>query len=121
MDTLFREIEMPLVFTLAQMEEEGIRTDAKALQNYSEQLGSRITELERKIYEQAGVSEYWIVSPREHAVEIYYLEEGKYKLVYSYILQEDKDEKDYNADTIITLREFPHIAMTLGEIFDKVD
>ena len=75
----------------------------------------------KEIYEQAGVSEYWIVSPREHAVEIYYLEEGKYKLVYSYILQEDKDEKDYNADTIITLREFPHIAMTLGEIFDKVD
>ena len=37
--------------------------------------------------------------------------------MYSYILQEDKDEKDYNADTIITLREFPHIAMTLGEIF----
>ena len=75
----------------------------------------------KEIYEQAGVSEYWIVSPREHAVEIYYLEEGKYKLVYSYILQEDKDEKDYNADTIITLREFPHIAMTLEEIFDKVD
>ena len=77
--------------------------------------------VKREIYEQAGVSEYWIVSPREHAVEIYYLEEGKYKLVYSYILQEDKDEKDYNADTIITLREFPHIAMTLEEIFDKVD
>lgn len=57
----------------------------------------------KEIYEQAGVSEYWIVSPREHAVEIYYLEEGKYKLVYSYILQEDKDEKDYNADTIITI------------------
>ena len=41
--------------------------------------------------------------------------------MYSYILQEDKDEKDYNADTIITLREFPHIAMALEEIFDKVD
>ena len=70
MDTLFREIEMPLVFTLAQMEEEGIRTDAKALQNYSEQLGSRITELERKIYEQAG-EEFNINSPKQLGVILF--------------------------------------------------
>ena len=75
----------------------------------------------KDIYEEAGVSEYWIVSPRERAVEIYYLQNGKYKLVYSYILQDEKDEKDYNADTLITLREVPHVTMTLEEIFDKVD
>ena len=75
----------------------------------------------KDIYEQSGVSEYWIVSPRERAIEIYYLQDGKYKLVYSYILQEDEGESDYNADTIIALREFPHITMTLEEIFDKVD
>lgn len=41
--------------------------------------------------------------------------------MYSYILQEEKEERDYNADTVIALREFPHITMTLEEIFDKVD
>ena len=75
----------------------------------------------KDIYEQSGISEYWIVSPRERAVEIYYLEDEKYNLVYSYILQEEKEERDYNADTVIALREFPHITMTLEEIFDKVD
>ena len=38
----------------------------------------------KEIYQKAGVEEYWIVSPRERAVEIYYLEDGSYKLNYSY-------------------------------------
>ncbi len=69
------------------------------------------------IYEAAGVEEYWIVSPRG-SVEIYYLEDGKYILEQSYILQEDKEDDDYNAESEISLRAFPHIRMTLGEIFE---
>ncbi|WP_461882491.1 Uma2 family endonuclease [Fusicatenibacter sp.] len=75
----------------------------------------------KKLYQDAGVAEYWIVSPRERAVEIYYLENGVYELRYSYILQDDKEEAHYNADTRITLKEFPHIRMTLAEIFENVD
>lgn len=70
-----------------------------------------------EIYEAAGVEEYWIVSPRG-SVEIYYLENGKYILEQSYILQEDKEDDDYNAESEISLRAFPHIRMTLGEIFE---
>lgn len=70
-----------------------------------------------EIYEAAGVEEYWIVSPRG-SVEIYYLEDGKYILEQSYILQEDKEDDDYNAESEISLRAFPHIRMTLGEIFE---
>lgn len=70
-----------------------------------------------EIYEAAGVEEYWIVSPRG-SVEIYYLEDGKYILEQSYILQEDKEDGDYNAESEISLRAFPHIRMTLGEIFE---
>ena len=70
-----------------------------------------------EIYEAAGVEEYWIVSPRG-SVEIYYLEDGKYILEQSYILQEDKEDEDYNAESEISLRAFPHIRMTLGEIFE---
>ena len=70
-----------------------------------------------EIYEAAGVEEYWIVSPRG-SVEIYYLEDGKYILEQSYILQEDKEDDDYNAEREISLRAFPNIRMTLGEIFE---
>lgn len=74
----------------------------------------------KDIYENAGVEEYWIVSPRG-SVEIYYLEEGKYILEQSYVLQDDKEDKDYNAETEICLRAFPHIKMTLGEIFEGLE
>lgn len=77
--------------------------------------------IEKKdIYEQAGVEEYWIVSP-VGTIEIYYLEDGKYVLEQNYMLQGDKEEEDYNAETEICLKAFPHIKMTLGDIFDGVD
>ena len=75
----------------------------------------------KDIYEQSGVNEYWIVLPKEKGVNIYYLEDGKYILKYSYILQDDKEEEHYNADVIIKLREFPDITMALAEIFENVD
>lgn len=74
----------------------------------------------KNIYEKAGVEEYWIVSP-QGALEIYYLEDGAYVLEQNYILQDDKEDEDYNAETEITFREFPHIKMTLAEIFAGVD
>lgn len=70
-------------------------------------------------YEKAGVEEYWIVS-QQGAVEIYYLESGKYILRYSYILENDREDEHYNAETVISLRGFPHITMTLGEIFESL-
>ena len=75
----------------------------------------------KEIYQKAGVTEYWIVSPRERAVEIYYLENGAYRLCYSYILQDDPEEAHYNAETLISLKEFPHISMTLADIFENVE
>ena len=39
----------------------------------------------------------------------------------SYMLEEDKEDEDYNAQTEISLRAFPHIKMTLAEIFEGVD
>lgn len=74
----------------------------------------------KDIYEKAGVEEYWIVSPEGH-LEIYYLKEGRYALEESYILQDDAEEEHYNADTKITLRAFPHISMTLQEIFEGIE
>lgn len=50
-----------------------------------------------------------------------YQKAGSYKLNYSYILQDDPEEAHYNADTVITLKEFPNISMALAEIFADID
>lgn len=64
MDKLFTEIEMPLVFTLYDMERNGIRAEGEALHIYSSQLGAKIAELEKEIYAQAG-EEFNINSPKQ--------------------------------------------------------
>ena len=53
--------------------------------------------------------------------EIYYLKNGKYVLEYSYILQKDEEAEDYNADTVIHLKNFPHITIKLSEIFEGTE
>ncbi len=75
----------------------------------------------KDIYERVGVGEYWIVTPQGKSAEIYYLDDGKYVLEQSYILQDDKEEEGYNAETEICLKAFPHIKMLLSEIFEGVD
>ena len=75
----------------------------------------------KDIYEKSGVEEYWIVTPQGKSVEIYYLENGKYTLQQSYILQDDKEDDHYNAEEEICLKAFPHIKMMLKDIFEGVD
>ena len=64
MEHLFTDIEMPLVFTLYDMEKNGIRAEGEALQIYSSQLGARIAELEKEIYDTAGEA-FNINSPKQ--------------------------------------------------------
>ena len=47
MEQLFRQIEMPLVFTLHDMERAGMRVQAEELKTYGEQLQVRIEVLEK--------------------------------------------------------------------------
>lgn len=67
---LFEEIEMPLVFTLDDMEKEGILVKAEELKIYGEQLQVRIGELEQKIYDQAGET-FNINSPKQLGVILF--------------------------------------------------
>ena len=71
-----------------------------------------------EIYASSGVSEYWIISPKEEAIEVYYLKDGKYELETAYILDRDEKSESYNAKTELALREFPLIKMSLEEIFE---
>lgn len=70
MDTLFRNIEMPLVFTLFDMEQNGIRVEADALKQYGDQLAGKIAELEKEIYEEAGET-FNINSPKQLGVVLF--------------------------------------------------
>ncbi len=67
---LFARIEMPLVYTLADMEREGIRVKAEELRVYGEQLVGRIKELEGQIYVAAG-EEFNINSPKQLGVILF--------------------------------------------------
>ena len=70
MEHLFTEIEMPLVYTLYDMEQAGIRVEALALKGYGEQLTGRITELEDTIYRLAG-EKFNINSPKQLGVVLF--------------------------------------------------
>lgn len=67
---LFEEIEMPLLFTLYDMEKYGILVQRDFLQEYGRQLGERIGELETAIYERAE-EEFNINSPKQLGVILF--------------------------------------------------
>lgn len=70
MRRLFDEIELPLIYTLADMEKEGIRVKAEELKAYGERLTGKIEELEQKIYESAGET-FNINSPKQLGVILF--------------------------------------------------
>ncbi len=61
---LFREVELPLVDVLIDMERAGVRLDVERLREISERLGKLADELERRIWELAG-GEFTIGSPQQ--------------------------------------------------------
>lgn len=79
MRKLFDEVEMPLVFTLFDMEQDGIRVHAEELKVYGEALTGRIGELEKQIHAAAG-EKFNINSPKQLGVILFEklgLPEGK--------------------------------------------
>ena len=64
MEKLFEQVEMPLVFTLHDMEREGVLVKAQELKTYGEQLQVQIVKLEQEIYGLAG-EEFNINSPKQ--------------------------------------------------------
>lgn len=70
MESLYHEVELPLVDVLIDMEKEGVRIDVAALKEYSSQLAVEREEMERKIYELAG-EEFNISSPKQLGEVLY--------------------------------------------------
>ncbi len=70
MEKLYREVELPLVYVLHDMEQAGVCVDGDALREYGEELSVRISELEQSIYEKAG-EEFNINSPKQLGVILF--------------------------------------------------
>lgn len=75
---LYREIEIPLINTLYEMEREGILVNASQLKAYGEDLSGKIAEIEQEIYKDAG-EEFNINSPKQLGVILF----DKLKMPYS--------------------------------------
>ncbi|MBR2188837.1 MAG: DNA polymerase I [Eubacterium sp.] len=70
MDELFRTVEMPLVWTLADIERAGMKINQEELQELSAVLGSQIETIEARIYEAAG-EQFNINSPKQLGVILF--------------------------------------------------
>ncbi|MEN7546490.1 DNA polymerase I [Rapidithrix thailandica] len=69
-EKLFREIEMPLVNVLAQIEENGVKVDIDSLKKYSNELEEEVKAIEQKIFKEAG-EEFNIGSPKQLGVILF--------------------------------------------------
>ena len=70
LEKLYRDVELPLVDVLIDMEKEGVRIDVDALRQYSRQLTAERTAIEEKIYSLAGES-FNISSPKQLGEVLY--------------------------------------------------
>ena len=66
LEKLYRELELPLIQVLAQMEHNGVRVDLKGLREMSEGMEEAIRDYERDIHKEAG-KEFNVNSPRQLA------------------------------------------------------
>lgn len=104
--SLFWDIEMPLVYTLYDMEYRGIMVNRQELKEYGEKLEEQIVVLEKKIYELAGEA-FNINSPKQLGVILF----EKLKLPFG---KKTKTGYSTSADVLEKLRsEDPIVGMIL--------
>ncbi len=68
--SLFHDIELPLAHILGEMEMEGITLNASRLQEMKGEFATRLTEIEKKVYEEAG-EEFNLNSPKQLGVILF--------------------------------------------------
>ena len=67
---LFKNIEMPLITVLADMECSGVKVDRSILEDMEKEMSTRISELEQSIYKEAN-QEFNISSPKQLGVVLF--------------------------------------------------
>ncbi|OHX65833.1 DNA polymerase I [Flammeovirga pacifica] len=69
-ESLFYDLEMPVMETLRVMEKEGVNLDVPSLETYSVTLADEIVQLEKDIYDLAG-EEFTISSPKQLGIVLF--------------------------------------------------
>ncbi|MDD3174755.1 MAG: DNA polymerase I, partial [Herbinix sp.] len=106
MQQLFETIEMPLIYSLYDMEVRGIKVNKEALKEYGDNLQVGIEKLEKNIYELVG-EEFNINSPKQLGVILF----DKLKLPFG---KKTKTGYSTSADILEKLRsEHPAVKMIL--------
>ncbi len=106
---LFDEVEMPLIPILAQMETEGIRLDTEKFRALSDEIGTEIAVIEKKIYDQAG-REFNINSPKQLS-EILFSELG----IPTSGIKRTKTGISTASSELAKLKEYPIVALVEEE------
>ncbi|MDR2472702.1 MAG: DNA polymerase I [Tannerella sp.] len=125
MESLFYDIETPLIPVLADMENTGIKIDTEALKAYSVTLTEKQHELEHDIYSLAGV-EFNINSPKQVSDVLFErlkLADGKLKKTSTggYSTSEDVLEKLRNKHPLIgKLLDYRGVKKLLGTYIDAL-
>ncbi|MBU0617534.1 MAG: DNA polymerase I, partial [Planctomycetes bacterium] len=100
-ESLFNDIEMPLVSVLTEMETNGISLDVRFLAGMSKELAARVDELTRQAHEAAGV-DFNLDSPKQ-------LGEVLFDKLAFRVVRKTKTTRSTDADTLETLaRETGH-------------
>jgi len=88
--------------------------------------GKRDIGIKKDVYEKSGVREYWIISPKEKAIEVYHLKDGKFILDDRYTVLEEWEEKAFTekekAEHRLTLKVslYDDLEIDVKEIFENI-
>jgi len=104
---LYREIELPLVRVLADMERTGIRLDVEVLHKLASEFGDQIDALQKSIFELAG-AEFNLNSPKQLAVVLF-------ERLGLPVLRKTKTGPSTNADVLESLAEEHEIVSKILE------
>lgn len=79
----------------------------------------------KDLYERCGVQEYWIVSPTDDSIEVYRLEQGKYRLAHLYAILPDcvwdkmTDEEKAEMPGEFRCSLFEDLTISLADVFAR--
>lgn len=80
----------------------------------------------KRVYEECGVPEYWIISPEARSIDVYLLSDGRYELDGSYSLYPDyllshmTDEEKASVVTEFTCHLYNDLTIQLEDIFSDL-
>ena len=76
--------------------------------------------VKKDAYEKNGVKEYWIVDPYMKAVDVYLLQDGKYKLEESYVKYSDYDFENLSDEEKSAVKKEIKVSI-FGDLFVELD